>query len=362
MNILVLLHDSYGSVGGIAKFNRDLLAGLASESRVETVTVLPRLAPLEPPPNLPKLHIRAAPRGGKPGYFAAAARERLVGDARALVIAGHLRLLPAAVLARRGRGPLWAIVHGIDAWEPYRPRVDPLLARRLDLVLSVSAYTQERMARWSGVPAERFRLLPNCVDRSVFTPGPPDPALQARYGLRGRRVLMTLARLAPRERYKGIDEILEALPRLAVDHPHIAYLIAGDGPDRARLEAKACALGVADRVVFAGRIAEEEKVAHYRLADAFAMPGRGEGFGIVYLEALACGVPVLGSKIDGSRDALLGGRLGVLVDPREPEDVLAGLRRVLQTPKGIPAELAEFGKDRFEARLSRLLDDVQGRA
>jgi phosphatidylinositol alpha-1,6-mannosyltransferase len=361
MNVLVLLHDSYGSVGGIAKFNRDLLAALAADRRVETITVLPRLAPVEAaPPSLPKLHMRAAPGGGKPGYFAAALREGLIGGPRDLVIAAHLRLLPAAMLARRGRRPLWAIVHGIDAWEPCRPRLDPWLVRGVDRVISVSPYTRERMARWSGLQPGRFRLLPNCVDRSLFTPGPPDPALQARYGLVGRRVLMTLARLAPRERYKGFDEILEALPRLAADHSDLVYLIAGDGPDRARLEAKAAALGIAERVVFAGRIAESEKVAHYRLADAFAMPGRSEGFGIVYLEALACGVPVLGSKIDGSRDALLEGRLGVLVDPRDPEDVLAGLKRLLPTPKGVPPALAEFGRDRFEERLSRLLDDALG--
>jgi glycosyltransferase involved in cell wall biosynthesis len=136
MNVLVLLHDSYGSVGGIAKFNRDLLAALAADRRVETITVLPRRAPVEAPPSLPKLHMRAAPGGGKPGYFAAALREGLIGGARDLVIAAHLRLLPAAMLARRGRRPLWAIVHGIDAWEPCRPRLDPWLVRGVDRVIS----------------------------------------------------------------------------------------------------------------------------------------------------------------------------------------------------------------------------------
>jgi phosphatidylinositol alpha-1,6-mannosyltransferase len=92
------------------------------------------------------------------------------------------------------------------------------------------------------------------------------------------------------------------------------------------------------------------------------MPGRGEGFGIVYLEALACGIPVLGSRIDGSRDALLDGRLGILVDPRDPEDVLAGLSRLLATHKGVPPELAQYDRERFEQRLSGLLDEVAGRA
>jgi glycosyltransferase involved in cell wall biosynthesis len=362
MNVLVLLHDSYGAVGGIAKFNRDLVAGLAKDRRVARVCVLPRLRPEEPPPALPKLRLRSKPAGGRAGYIAAALAERL-GNGRAdLVIAGHLRLLPAALAARPMRRPLWTIVHGIDAWEPRAHSLDRLMVRAADRVISVSAYTRERMARWSGLPQDRFRLLPNCVDRSVFTPGPPDPALQARYGLAGRKVLLTVARLAERERYKGIDEVLEALPRLAQSQPDLSYLVVGDGPDRARLQAKAAALHVTERVVFAGRISEIEKVAHYRLADAFAMPGRGEGFGIVYLEALACGIPVLGSTIDGSREALLDGRLGILVDPRDPGEVAAGLERLLATPKGVPAELGEYDRDRFEQRLAGLLDEVAGRA
>ncbi len=100
------------------------------------------------------------------------------------------------------------------------------------------------------------------------------------------------------------------LPSLAERIPGIAYLIVGDGDDRARLEAKAACLGVADRVVLAGFIPETAKADHYRLADAYVMPGWGEGFGIVYLEAMACGLPVLGSKLDGSREALREGDLG----------------------------------------------------
>jgi glycosyltransferase involved in cell wall biosynthesis len=362
MNVLVLLHDSYGAVGGIAKFNRDLLAGLAKDRRVARVSVLARLRPEEPPPPLPKLRLRSMPAGGRAGYIAAALAERLGSGRPDLVIAAHLRLLPAALAARPRKRPLWSIVHGIDAWEPRPHSLDRLTVKAADRIISVSAYTRERMARWSGLPRDRFRLLPNCVERSVFTPGPPDPVLQARYGLAGRKVLLTVARLAERERYKGIDEVLDALPRLTQSRPDLSYLIVGDGPDRARLQAKADALNVAERVVFAGRVAESDKVAHYRLADAFAMPGRGEGFGIVYLEALACGIPVLGSKIDGSRDALLDGRLGILVDPRDPGEVAAGLERLLAMPKGVPAELGEYDCDRFEQRLAGLLDEVAGRA
>ena len=358
MKVLVLLHDSYGAVGGIAKFNRDLLAALDRDSRVGEIVALPRVAPSEDPPPLAKLRLQPLPIGGKAGYFAAALMQRKQAKPADLIIAGHLRLLPAAYAAQLRRHALWLIAHGIDVWTPQHPSVDRFLVKAADRVIAVSPFTRERMSSWARLPSDRFRLLPNCVDPSLFTPGPADPALIARYGLQGREVLMTLARLAERERYKGVDEVLEAMPRLLGERPDLAYLVVGEGPDRSRLEQKAAALGLNGRVVFTGAIPESEKARHYHLADAFAMPGRGEGFGIVYLEALACGIPVVGSRIDGSRDALLGGRLGVLVDPRDPEDVLKGLRKALDTPKGVPAELAEFRREQFEERVSRFLDEV----
>src|SRR6185295_7156824 len=100
--------------------------------------------------------------------------------------------------------------------------------------------------------------------------------------------------------------------------PTLKYMIVGDGDDLARLEQKTFSLGLSERVIFAGRISEEEKAAHYCLADAYVMPSRGEGFGIVFLEALACGLPVMGSLADGGREALLDGALGCLVDPSNP--------------------------------------------
>src|SRR5581483_442399 len=119
--------------------------------------------------------------------------------------------------------------------------------------------------------------------------------------------------------------------------------VVGDGNDRARLEAKAAQLGLSDRVVFAGYVPDEEKAAHYRLADAFVMPGRGEGFGIVYLEAMACGVPVVASKRDASREVVRDGELGIVVDPDAPGELRAGILAVLRCPKGtVPAGLSYF--------------------
>ena len=153
--------------------------------------------------------------------------------------------------------------------------------------------------------------------------------------------------------------VLEALPLLKDTIPGVVYLVAGDGTDRPRLEAKARSLGVEDDVVFTGYIAEEEKADHYRLADVFVLAGRGEGFGTVLLEAMACGVPVVASKLDGSAEAVRGGELGALVDPGEPEDLTRGILEALARPRGVvPRGLGYFSYENFARRCHEFLDRV----
>src|SRR5262249_1051198 len=148
-------------------------------------------------------------------------------------------------------------------------------------------------------------ILPNCVDVNRFTPGERDRSLVDRYGLRSSKVMLTVGRIAAGERYKGFDEVIDVLPKLRQRFPDLKYLIVGDGSERSRLEAQMRIRGLSDCVIFAGRIPESEKVAHYNLADVFVMPSYGEGFGIALIEAAACGIPIVGSSADGSRDALL---------------------------------------------------------
>ena len=277
------------------------------------------------------------------------------------VVCGHINLLPlAALAANRKRAPLLLIIHGIDAWEPPAGGVMARLAERMlpsvDAFVAVSGVTKERFLGWSGLPESAGHVVPNCIDASDYGPGPKRPDLLARYGLEGRTVLFTLGRLSAAEAYKGFDEVIEALPAVATDVPDIAYLIAGDGDDRARLEQRAVDLGVADRVIFAGYVPEDEKADHYRLADAFVMPGRGEGFGIVYLEALACGVPVVASSLDASREAVRDGMLGQVVDPDDAASVRRGILAALQAPRGVPEGLAYFSFDQFRRRWHHLVD------
>lgn len=132
-------------------------------------------------------------------------------------------------------------------------------------------------------------------------------------------VILTVARLAPSERYKGYDQIIQALPQIRQIIPDVHYIIVGKGNDTARIEQLIKQLGLQDCVSLAGFIPDEQLCDYYNLCHLFAMPSKGEGFGIVYLEALACGKPVLGGNQDAAIDALCHGKLGALVNP---DDVL----------------------------------------
>jgi glycosyltransferase involved in cell wall biosynthesis len=235
-----------------------------------------------------------------------------------------------------------------------------LSLKYFDQVISVSRFTAEKFAAWSKIDPDRVHLLPNCVDLDRYGVGPKPAELARRLGIEGKTILMTVGRLSTLERYKGFDEIIEALPDVARKIPNIIYLVCGEGPDRERLQNKAEALGVGSRVLFAGFIPEEQKADYYRLADAYVMPSRGEGFGIVFLEAMACGIPVLGSRVDGSREALLDGKLGLIVDPSDRNELIAGILQTLARPRGVPAELKEFSSQKFKISASNIIRGVTG--
>jgi phosphatidylinositol alpha-1,6-mannosyltransferase len=202
---------------------------------------------------------------------------------------------------------------------------------------------------------EQFFILPNCVDLNSFVPEARDAKLIERYDIRDNRLILTVGRISSQERYKGFDEVIDVMPELLKRFPTLKYLIVGEGDDRLRLERKASALGLSKQIIFAGRIPEQEKAAHYNLADAYVMPSYGEGFGIVFLEAMACGVPVIGSKVDGSREALLDGQLGRLVDPKIPTDLVQAITDVLThgcSGRKRSALLACFDVSHFRSRVN----------
>ncbi|HEY0160284.1 MAG TPA: glycosyltransferase family 4 protein [Thermoanaerobaculia bacterium] len=335
MSIVFLVTDAYGGHGGIALFNRELCAAIG-----EPITVIPRVVrgPVrDVPPHV--TFVAEAAKNPLAYLKAIAAARRSKPD---LVICGHMNLLPVVAFDH----PL-LVVHGIEAWKKRRA---PLAKCRG--ILSVSALTRDRLLGWSGYDGPAY-VLPNAVHLEHYGIRPKRRDLVDRYRLEGKRVLLTVGRLESQERYKGFDEVLDVLHDLP---PDVVYMIAGGGTDFTRLQKRSRDLGVADRVVFTGLFDERDKPDLYNLADVYVMPSRGEGFGFVFLEAMACGLPVIGSKIDGGREALRNGELGLLVDPTNPAEVRAAIVEALaRGERRIPPGLDYFSFEKFVERSRAIL-------
>lgn len=356
--ILALVTDAYGGNGGIAQYARDSIAAMAADPRVGEVVVLPRLTGPNPqrlPPNVCEDRAAAASTAAYIKQLAG----HLARDRFDAVWAAHVNLSPLAlVAARMSRSRFGLVLHGVEAWSLAPRRSIRFSAVRADLITPVSRVTEHRF-RAAYDSTQRALVCPGAVDLERFTPGPCPAALAARLKLDGRRVLMTLGRLDPGEQAKGFDRIIALMPRLIQRYPDLCYLVCGDGGDRARLQALARALGVEQHVIFAGRIAEEEKPDIFRLADVYVMPSVMEGLGIVPLEALACGVPSIASSANGSCEAVADGR-GEAVDPFNADVLFEAICRALgKAPQRLPG-LDYFGLDAFSARTSAMLDDLFG--
>jgi asparagine synthase (glutamine-hydrolysing) len=355
--VLLFLPEVHASSGGVQTYCRYLTRAAAERlprSGVRVVAVND-----SEPPDDPSLRGRVdftplGPRGKAlhKVRLGLATLGAALGRRPDVIVCGHLRLMPlAGLIGWLRRAPVLLMAYGIEVWQrpPLWQRAAAARARR---VLAISQVTADRMASWYGSP-ERIEVLSNCVDPEVFRP-------VGSAGSRDEVTLLTVARLVKSERYKGVDRILRILPLLEKHWPRLRYVVVGQGDDVPRLQALARELGVAGLVRFEGRVADEQLASVYSQADVFAMLSENEGFGFVYIEALACGVAVVAGNRDGSTGALLGGRLGTLVDLEEPsaivEAIVASASRDPDTRHRLRSEvLRHFGFEEFARRFSELL-------
>ncbi len=283
-----------------------------------------------------------------------------------LVISSHLNFTVAAYWLKRLRGiPYWAVAHGVEAWDIQRPTLQAAL-HHADRILAVSSYTRDRLLKEQNLDPERVLLLPNTFDAQRFKIAAKPQSLLSRYGLTvDQPIILTVSRLAKADGYKGYDKIVQALPEVRRGIPNLHYVIVGKGDDRPRLEQLIDRLNLKDCVTLTGFVPDNELCDHYNLCDVFAMPSKGEGFGIVYLEALACRKPTLGGNQDGALDALCNGELGVLVNPDDIHKITQILIQMLQgvyphpilyQPEALRQKVIEkFGFEQFRKVLAELM-------
>jgi phosphatidylinositol alpha-1,6-mannosyltransferase len=352
IEVLALVTDAFGGLGGIAQYNRDLATALAQCSRIGRVVILPRQGTAEQVV-LPEGVRQLAPRAGKLRYTLSALRAAMREGPFHVVFCGHLHMAPlGAVLSRALRVPLWLQLHGFEAWGPIR-RTQLWAAERAALVTVVSRYTRRRFLTCARIDPSRVRVLPNTFQRS-FAPGPKPDYLLKRHQLHGKKTLLTVGRLAADERGKGQDKVIEILPRMVETCPELVYIVAGTGDDRARLERLAHRLGIAGHVLFVGMVAPHELADYYRLADVFVMPSTQEGFGIVFLEAAASGLKLIGGRRDGSTDALADGAIGVAIDPDDADELASAIAAALVGEGPNPTEVRRFRFENFAERVGDL--------
>lgn len=360
--------DLFATPGGIQRYSRFLLAALREvwpEPRYEVFLKNDRPGD----PALDGLESRASgnlPAWARTPAYATRIAARALAERPRLVIAGHLNFAVVSDWLGRIAGiPFWIVTHGIEAWGVERPALRSAL-RRASCIVSVSRYTGERLVHEQGIDPARISLLPGTFDPSLFHPAAPCEALARRLDLEpGQPMMLTVARLAGIDRHKGYDVVLEALPDIRRLVPGVRYVIVGEGEDRPRIERRIRELGLERDVTLTGYVPDAELPDYYNLCSLFAMPSKREGFGIVYLEAMACGKPALAGDRDGSRDALLDGELGVLVDPDDVAafgqaavEVLRGRHpnRLLYDPVALRNRVVErFGPERFRGRLREIL-------
>ena len=360
MRILVLTTSDFGGQGGIAKYNRDFINALSSHPPENEITVLPRC--IDNPAELQKMPKNvfryASGATGKTPYVWRIVKLLLSRRRFDLIICAHIHLaLVAYVFAKLNRVKTCLILYGVEAWKPSKKKWKNHFTQKMDFAITISNFTKNNFTAWSKKTVQF--LLPCAIEMDCFSPGAKDQQLINKYGLSGKSIVTTLGRLDASERYKGFDEVIDVIPKLLEQFPDLVYIIAGDGTDRFRLEEKVKRLNLAASVIFLGYIDESNKVALYRSTDVFVMPGRGEGFGIVYLEARACGIPVIGSTLDASREALMEGELGQLVNPDNPIEIQDAIIIALrEKDRTVPEAMITFSIQQFSHRVYSMLDRI----
>ncbi len=275
-------------------------------------------------------------------FINAAVKEGRLSD---VVILSHINLLLVGWLIKKisPRTQVLLFAHGIEIWGKVSKSKSRML-RFCDQFLCVSQFTKDNIVQQHGVAPDKCVVLNNCIDPYLPLPTltSKDPYLLAAHDFSSEHVLLfTLTRLSSKDRYKGYDKVFEALALLKAKHPNLRYLVGGgyDQIEKAYVDAEITRLGLEQMVIITGYIPEDELATYFAMADIYVMPSRKEGFGIVFVEAMFYGLPVIAGNADGSVDALLGGELGLLVNPESVDDVKNALEHML-------VDLSQYSPDR----------------
>jgi phosphatidylinositol alpha-1,6-mannosyltransferase len=265
-----------------------------------------------------------------------------------LVLAAHPNLAPIVRAMHLLVPRMKSIVctHGVEVWEPLS-RLRRRALRSASLVLSPSQATADSVATLQGIPKNKTRVLPWGLDPDFDLRLVNDHAAKLPENFPEGRVVLSVGRWLATERYKGMDTLIQALPRLLLRWPQVQLALVGSGDDREWLEQIAKKSGVGRHVHFLTDVSQAELSACYAAAEIFALPSRGEGFGFVYLEAMARGKPVIGGAHGGAPEIIQDGVTGYLVQHGDPVQLATSLDTLLADPDHA-REMGKRGRERLQ--------------
>lgn len=276
-------------------------------------------------------------------------------------VVGYVTIAPIALLQKK-LGLLEGyivILHGIEAWERLRPWEEWAL-READAVVCTTEFTADKTVELHGVHPEQVDILPLAVE-----PGRFDGELDVTSGVEDSQEklnFLTVSRLNPEHSYKGVDDTLKAIAVLREEglaSDKLVYQVVGDGGDRPRLEALARELGIEQNVNFLGYVSDARLEQAFREADVFVMPSSGEGFGLVYVEAMGVGVPCIASPEGGAQYVVRDGETGLMAEAGEPESIAEAIEKMFDDE--LREHLSEQAMDEARTRFaySRFRQDFE---
>ncbi len=290
-----------------------------------------------------------------------------------MIIISHINLALIGLLVKwlNPKCRVWLVAHGIEVWRPLS-RTQCAFLKKCEKVLCVSNYTRQQMISHHQIAPARCEVVNNAVDPFLDLPGTfaKPSCLLNKFGLSEKApVIFSLSRLASTEQYKGHDHVIQAIGRLKNIFPDIRYILGGqyDQQEVMRIKEIIQSAQADEHVILTGFIPEVELSDYFLLADLFVLPSKKEGFGIVFIEAMAYGLPVICGNADGSVDAIRSGQLGKAVNPDDlkelENEIIAYFKKphTVSEKKGLQQNcLKYFGEAEYAARLEMLiLDDLK---
>ena len=267
-----------------------------------------------------------------------------------VVIVAHVNhgILALAMRMLHPRARQVFLVYGWDVWFGLS-RMRRKALEQADAIWSISEYTTDRLAQATGIAAERVKLLaPGLTMEQADALAKPS---NGAFRNAGDRWLLSVARLDAGEQQKGIDHVLKAVSRLKRQLPDVRYRIVGHGSDLQRLEGIARDLGIDDRVEFLGVVNDLELAEIYSSCDVFVLPSGQEGFGMVFIEAMAAGKPVIAARAGAIPEVVVDGQTGLLVGYGDDAALADAIARLFADPE-LRSRLGSAGRQRFRERFS----------